>query len=166
MRWRVENLDNNKEQNLRCWSCKCHHVQKRETDMQLLVTVSCKVNVTKAIHEKTQSAIRKPLPPSAVILTMNVSRSDNQRIYPRQHMKLKIPRRRGSSSWSMRPRGTCPRSYTAMPFVRPSRAAAAAASSARFAVLPYRNESEFAAPFPLGRASAPVELAASALSGR
>ena len=47
--------------------------QKRETDVQLLVTVSCEVNVTKAIHKKN-SAIRNP--PSMVILTMNVSRSD------------------------------------------------------------------------------------------
>ena len=55
-----------------------------------------------------------------------------------------------------------------MLLVRPSRAAAAAASSARLAVLPYINESEFAAPFPLPvRPSAPVEPAAAiALSGR
>src|ERR1700755_24484 len=72
MRWWVERgiFDNNREQNLRCWSCKCHHVnarQKRETDVQLLVTVSCRENVTKAIHEKNL-AIRNPLPLSTVIL--------------------------------------------------------------------------------------------------
>jgi len=55
-----------------------------------------------------------------------------------------------------------------MPFARPSRAAAAAASSARLAVLPYKNESEPVAPFTFTfKASAPVEpAAASALSGR
>jgi hypothetical protein len=55
-----------------------------------------------------------------------------------------------------------------MPFARPSRAAAAAASSARLAVLPYMNESEPDTPFPLlGTPSAPVEPAATiTLSGR
>ncbi len=43
----------------------------------MLVAVSCKVNVTKAIHEK-KSAIRNPLPLNTVILTMNVSRSDTE----------------------------------------------------------------------------------------
>ncbi len=90
-------------------------------------------------------------------------------VHQRQHKKVKRPRRRPcSSSGSMGARDGIPRSYTAMPLARPSRAAAAASSSARLAVLPYINESEFAAPFPFPlRPSAPVEPAtASALSGR
>jgi hypothetical protein len=81
MRWWVERgiFDNNREQNLRCWSCKCHHVnarQKRETDVQLLVTVSCKVNVTKAIHEKKFSH-QKPF-------TTKYRDTHNERVKKRQ----------------------------------------------------------------------------------